>query len=73
MEQCHHTVQGADASCHPTVEMWILNLQDFCLFLSLRVLLLLKPHPKPESRAQGFVSSPEHSSTGLWIPRHGRV
>lgn len=46
MEQCHHTMQGADASCHSTVEMWILNLQDFCPFLSLGRLLWLEPHPR---------------------------
>lgn len=28
-------MQGADASCRSTVEMWIPNLQDFCPFLSL--------------------------------------
>lgn len=44
--QCHHTVRGEDASCHSTVGMWILHLQDFCPFLSLGRLLRLEPHPR---------------------------
>lgn len=59
--QCHHTVQGEDASCHSTMEMWILHLQDFCPWGGCDG---WSPIPEPGSGAQGFVCS-----AGLWIPR----
>lgn len=61
-------MQEADVSCHTTVETWILNPRDFCLFLSAGRLLWLEPHPRARSSGTRLCWQPSAAAQGCASP-----